>query len=73
MVTNKLRARRSADRACAGADRVWRCEGGEADKPAADGGKACGTFNLAVSPWVGYEANAAVVAYVATKDSAARW
>ncbi|ONI68923.1 glycine/betaine ABC transporter substrate-binding protein [Kribbella sp. ALI-6-A] len=40
---------------------------GEADKPAA-GGKECGTFNLAVSPWVGYEANAAVVAYVATKD-----
>ncbi|WP_432943576.1 ABC transporter substrate-binding protein [Kribbella sp. CA-253562] len=40
---------------------------GEADQPAA-GGKECGTFNLAVSPWVGYEANAAVVAYVATKD-----
>ena len=32
------------------------------------GGKECGTFNLAVSPWVGYEANAAVVAYVASKD-----
>ncbi len=27
--------------------------------------KACGTFNLAVNPWVGYEANAAVLAYVA--------
>jgi glycine betaine/proline transport system substrate-binding protein len=38
-----------------------------ADKPAA-GGKDCGTFNLTVSPWVGYEANAAVVSYVATKD-----
>ena len=39
------------------------------DQPAAsDGGKECGTFNLTVSPWVGYEANAAVVAYVATKD-----
>src|SRR3954471_22789721 len=25
----------------------------------------CGTFNLAVNPWVGYEADAAVVAYVA--------
>ncbi len=37
------------------------------EKPAA-GGKECGTFNLAVNPWVGYEANAAVVAYVATKD-----
>ncbi|ELP65108.1 ABC transporter substrate-binding protein [Streptomyces turgidiscabies] len=28
----------------------------------------CGTFNLAVNPWVGYEANAAVVAYVAEQD-----
>jgi glycine betaine/proline transport system substrate-binding protein len=37
------------------------------DKPAA-GAKECGSFNLTVSPWVGYEANAAVVAYVATKD-----
>lgn len=40
---------------------------GEAEKPAG-GGKECGTVNLTVSPWVGYEANAAVVAYVATKD-----
>ncbi|MGW8768054.1 ABC transporter substrate-binding protein [Streptomyces sp. NPDC055815] len=28
----------------------------------------CGTFNLAVNPWVGYEADAAVVAYVAQHD-----
>ncbi len=28
-------------------------------------GKACGTVNLAVNPWVGYEANAAVIADVA--------
>ncbi|MEY2268920.1 ABC transporter substrate-binding protein [Streptomyces sp. BF23-30] len=28
----------------------------------------CGTFNLAINPWVGYEANAAVIAYVAEKD-----
>ncbi|MEV6114618.1 ABC transporter substrate-binding protein [Streptomyces sp. NPDC052109] len=31
-------------------------------------GGACGTFNLAVNPWVGYEADAAVVAYVAQHD-----
>ncbi len=31
------------------------------------GGK-CGAVNLAVNPWVGYEANAAVVAQVATKE-----
>jgi len=28
----------------------------------------CGSFNLAVNPWVGYEADAAVVAYVAEKN-----
>ncbi|MEU0896049.1 ABC transporter substrate-binding protein [Streptomyces massasporeus] len=28
----------------------------------------CGTFNLAINPWVGYEANAAVLAYVAEHD-----
>ncbi|NIK55368.1 glycine betaine ABC transporter substrate-binding protein [Kribbella shirazensis] len=39
---------------------------GSQEQPA--GGKECGSFNLTVSPWVGYEANAAVVAYVATKD-----
>ncbi|MFF9112482.1 ABC transporter substrate-binding protein [Streptomyces sp. NPDC014805] len=32
----------------------------------ADG--TCGTFNLAVNPWVGYQADAAVVAYVAQHD-----
>ncbi|GAA1563677.1 ABC transporter substrate-binding protein [Kribbella sancticallisti] len=67
MVTNKLR---SAGVLTALALALTACGGakvGEAEKPA-DGGKECGTFNLAVSPWVGYEANAAVVAYVATKD-----
>ncbi|NGO46072.1 ABC transporter substrate-binding protein [Streptomyces ureilyticus] len=28
----------------------------------------CGNFNLAVNPWVGYEANAAVLAHVAEQD-----
>jgi glycine betaine/proline transport system substrate-binding protein len=28
----------------------------------------CGTFNIAINPWVGYEANAAVIAYVAEKN-----
>ncbi|ELS50374.1 putative glycine betaine-binding lipoprotein [Streptomyces viridochromogenes Tue57] len=32
------------------------------------GSGKCGTFNLAVNPWVGYEANAAVIAYVAEND-----
>jgi glycine betaine/proline transport system substrate-binding protein len=38
--------------------------GGGASAQAAN----CGTFNLAVNPWVGYEADAAVVAYVAQKN-----
>ena len=33
-----------------------------------DGSGKCGTFNLAINPWVGYEANAAVLAYVAEHD-----
>lgn len=28
----------------------------------------CGDFNIAINPWVGYEANAAVLAYVAEKE-----
>ncbi|MER6788885.1 ABC transporter substrate-binding protein [Streptomyces sp. NPDC000658] len=32
------------------------------------GSGKCGAFNLAVNPWVGYEADAAVVAYVAQND-----
>ncbi|MGH8940406.1 MAG: ABC transporter substrate-binding protein [Actinomycetes bacterium] len=33
-----------------------------------DAGSKCGDFNVAINPWVGYEASAAVVAYVAEKD-----
>ena len=33
-----------------------------------DGSGKCGAFNLAINPWVGYEANAAVLAYVAEHD-----
>ena len=32
---------------------------------AASGGKECGDFNMAINPWVGYEASAHVVGYVA--------
>src|SRR4051794_24925565 len=47
--------------ACGGA-KVGDTSSGSND--AGSSGK-CGTFNLAVNPWVGYEADAAVVAYVA--------
>jgi glycine betaine/proline transport system substrate-binding protein len=40
---------------------------GDSSAGAGSSGK-CGTFNLAVNPWVGYEADAAVVAYVAEHD-----
>jgi glycine betaine/proline transport system substrate-binding protein len=45
---------------------------GESTSPGTGGSggakAACGTVNLAVNPWVGYEADAAVVAYVAEKN-----
>ncbi|MEV1247884.1 ABC transporter substrate-binding protein [Nonomuraea sp. NPDC049750] len=51
--------------ACGGA-KVGQVE--TATSSGAGGAKSCGTFNLAVNPWVGYEANAAVIAQVAEKQ-----
>jgi glycine betaine/proline transport system substrate-binding protein len=42
-------------------------DGSAGAKGTAGPGK-CGTFNIAVNPWVGYEANAAVVAHVARHE-----
>jgi glycine betaine/proline transport system substrate-binding protein len=46
------------------------CSGAKIGESSASGGDAgdCGDFNIAVNPWVGYEANAAVLAYVAETD-----
>lgn len=49
------------------------CGGATVEDSSSDSGSSgdsgkCSTFNLAVNPWVGYEANAAVLAYVAEKD-----
>jgi glycine betaine/proline transport system substrate-binding protein len=41
--------------------------GGTSSKSTSSSDK-CGTVNIAVNPWVGYEANAAVIGYVAEKD-----
>jgi glycine betaine/proline transport system substrate-binding protein len=49
---------------CGGAT-VSDASGGSTNAAAA---KKCGTVNLAVNPWVGYTADAAVVSYVAQKD-----
>jgi glycine betaine/proline transport system substrate-binding protein len=47
------------------------CGGAKIGDSSSGGGSSsgdCGRFNIAVNPWVGYEANAAVLAYVAEKD-----
>jgi glycine betaine/proline transport system substrate-binding protein len=46
------------------------CGGAKVGDSASGGSKSgsCGTFNLAVNPWVGYEADAAVLAHVAETD-----
>lgn len=53
--------------ACSGAK-----VGEDAGSDDGDGGGGataeCGDFNIAINPWVGYEADAAVVAYVAEND-----
>jgi glycine betaine/proline transport system substrate-binding protein len=53
----------------AGALALSACGGGKIGKSSNNagsaGGKKCGTVNIAVNPWVGYEANAAVIAQVA--------
>jgi glycine betaine/proline transport system substrate-binding protein len=41
------------------------CGGSDIKSTTPSGGKACGTFNIAVNPWVGYEADAYVVGDVA--------
>ncbi|HSK95123.1 MAG TPA: hypothetical protein VK891_00775, partial [Euzebyales bacterium] len=46
-------------------------QGGEAASAGASEGAAtaeCGEFNIAINPWVGYEANAAVIAHVAETE-----
>jgi glycine betaine/proline transport system substrate-binding protein len=51
------------------------CSGAKVgDSPSGGGGStaACGDFKLAINPWVGYEANAAVLAYVAEKNLGCR-
>jgi len=45
---------------------------GESDTAASGSAGDCGTVNLAVSPWVGYEANAAVIAKVAESELGCR-
>ncbi len=39
-----------------------------ASEAAAASKAPCGTVNLAINPWVGYEANAAVIKYIAEKE-----
>jgi glycine betaine/proline transport system substrate-binding protein len=41
------------------------CGGGDIENEDAAGGEECGTIDMAINPWVGYEASAHVVGYVA--------
>jgi glycine betaine/proline transport system substrate-binding protein len=56
----------------AGALALAGCGGSKIEKSdgsnAAGGGKPCSNVNIAVNPWVGYEADAAVVKYVAENE-----
>jgi glycine betaine/proline transport system substrate-binding protein len=42
------------------------CGSGGIKETKSASGKECGNFNIAINPWVGYEANAHVVGYVAS-------
>ncbi|WP_158843991.1 ABC transporter substrate-binding protein [Saccharothrix deserti] len=45
------------------------CGGAKIGETSSQGGSGnCGEFKIAINPWVGYEANAAVLAYVAEKE-----
>jgi glycine betaine/proline transport system substrate-binding protein len=69
---NKAAARRLAfgvGMALAASVALSGCGGAKVgESPGQAAGGKCGTVNIAINPWVGYEANAAVVGYVATKD-----
>jgi glycine betaine/proline transport system substrate-binding protein len=41
------------------------CGGGDIKSTSGSGGQKCGDLNMAINPWVGYEASAHVVGYVA--------
>jgi len=44
------------------------CGGAKVGDTSSGAAGDCGTFNIAINPWVGYEANAAVLAHVAEKE-----
>ncbi|HSE71806.1 MAG TPA: ABC transporter substrate-binding protein [Nocardioidaceae bacterium] len=46
------------------------CGGGDIEETTAggEGGEECGKFDIAINPWVGYEASAHVVGYVASSQ-----
>jgi glycine betaine/proline transport system substrate-binding protein len=68
----KRRAGRVAALAAAASLALAACGGGDIDDGGDDGGSAsgadCGEFNMAINPWVGYEASAYVVGEVAAQE-----
>jgi len=68
----KRRAGRVAALAAAASLALAACGGGDIDDGGDDGGSTsgadCGEFNMAINPWVGYEASAYVVGEVAAQE-----
>ena len=69
MITRTRRVRLAAVGAVAGLV-LTACGGSDIQETdtAGSGGKECGDFNMAINPWVGYEASAHVVGYVAKTE-----
>jgi len=69
MRTGRSRVRGLAALIAAGSLVVSGCGGGDIEDSAApEGGADCGDFDMAINPWVGYEASAHVVGYVAATE-----
>lgn len=69
MRTRRSRVRSLAALVAAGSLVMSGCGGGDIEDTAApDGGADCGDFDIAINPWVGYEASAHVVGYIAATE-----
>ena len=71
MRVTRRRAGRAAALAAAASLVLAACGGGDIEETASDGDSAaaeCGEFNMAINPWVGYEASAYVVGEVAAQE-----
>lgn len=69
MRTRRSRVMKLAALVAAGGLVASGCGGGDIEETATpEGAEDCGDFNIAINPWVGYEASAHVVGYVAATE-----